>query len=162
MNHPLNKPSDLFFDQLLDIHSVETQIAGTLPDLSRMATLPDLREIFVEQLILTKEQNRRVSTIIRKHGKVPGGDLSKGMKGLIEGGNEHLVLATDDTVRDLMLIAHYSRMKYYEIAAYHFATTLAENLELYDEAETLSTIREEERDSAHAIHTAAATLFCRV
>lgn len=162
MNHPLSQPSDLFFDQLLDIHSVETQIVGTLPDLSRMATLPDLRELFDEQITLTKKQKKQIVAIFKKHGKAPGGDASKGMEGLIEGGNEHLALVTDDTVRDLMLIAHYSRMKYYEIAAYHFATTLAENLGLYDEAETLSIIWEEERDSAHAVHTAAATLFCRV
>lgn len=162
MNHPLTRPSDLFFDQLLDIHSVESQIAATLPDLSRWATLPDLGELFSKQIILTGQQKEQIAAIFKKHGRKPGGDKSKGMKGLIEGGNEHLTLAADNTVRDLMLIAHYSRMKYYQIAAYHFATTLAENLGFYDEAETLSTIWEEERDSAHAVHTAAATLFCRV
>ncbi len=159
MNRFLSQTSDLFFDQLRDIHSVESQVALTLPDLVRLAALPELRDLLEEHIPLTLQQKHRVAGIFERYGQQPGNDESKGMKGLIEGGNEHLAMVVDDTVRDLMLIAHCSRIKYYEIAAYHFTTTLAENLGYYKEAETLSTIWEEERDVSHALHTAAAALF---
>ncbi len=159
MNRFLSQTSDLFFDQLHDIHSVESQIALTLPDLARLATLPELRELLEELIPLTLQQKHRVAGIFERYGLRPGNDASKGMQGLIEGGNEHLAMVLDDTVRDLMLIAHCSRIKYYEIAAYHFTTTLAENLGYYKEAETLSLIWEEERDVSHALHTTAAALF---
>lgn len=159
MKRYLNQPRDLFFDQLRDIHSVESQVALTLPDLTRLAALPELRELLAVQTSVTLEQKRRVTSIFEKYGQTPGNDESKGMKGLIEGGNEHLALALDDTVRDLMLVAHCSRIKNYEIAAYHFATTLAEDLGYDDEAEALAASWEEERDAFQALHTAAATLL---
>lgn len=159
MNRSLDKPLDLFFDQLRDIHSVEFQVACTLPDLSRLATFAGLSELLSEQTSLALQHKIRVSGIFERHGRKSGNDESKGIKGLIEGGNEHLALAADDKVRDLMLIAHYSRMKYYEIAAYHFATTLAENLGYTGEAETLAETWDEERDSALALHAMAATIF---
>lgn len=159
MSRALTQPSDLIFDQLRDIYSVESQVAQTLPDLSRIAARPELRDLLAKQTSLTLQQKYRVAGIFEKHGQEPGNDESKGMKGLIEGGNEHLALALDDAVRDLMLIAHCSRITCYEIAAYHFTTTLAESLGYYEEAETLSTIWEEERDTYHALHSAAALLL---
>jgi ferritin-like metal-binding protein YciE len=159
MNRSLDKPLDLFFDQLRDIHSVESQVACTLPDLSRLATFAGLSGLLSEQAALTLQQKIRVAGIFERHGRKPGNDESKGIKGLIEGGNEHLALVEDDQVRDLMLIAHYSRMKYYEIAAYHFATTLAGSLGYTGEMETLAAIWEEERDSAQALHSMTATIF---
>jgi len=161
MKATLNHPSDLLFDQLRDIHSVESQVSRTLPDLSRLATFSGLRGMLTHQTTLTLQQICRVAAIFERHGLMPGDDESKGMKGLIEGGNEHLTLPTDDAVRDLMLIAHYSRIKAYEIAAYHFAASLAASIGYDIEAAAISELLEEERASALALESLAAALFAR-
>ncbi len=150
---------DLFFDQLRDIHSVESQVAETLPHLLELASLPTLRERLDRQLSLTLEQKRQVATVFRTHAREPGSDPCLAMKGLIEGGNEHLTKTNDHVVRDALLAAHWLRIKHYEIAAYQSAAALALHLEYLCEGEMLLSSLAAEEQGAKDIEEPVAELF---
>ena len=152
-------PTDLFFDQLRDICSVESQVILTLPDLAERADSTSLHRWLVSHEEKAVHQKESVISIFERHGKNPCGDICKAMKGLIDGGNEHLAKTCDTVVRDLLLVAHCNRIKYYEIAAYGFATDLAGSIGLSWDQQELAAILEEERKSIRALTGIAAGLF---
>lgn len=155
----LSTPNDLFFDQLKDIYSVESQVILTLTDLADHATEEALKSLLLEHEGASERQKKTVSAILKRHGVDPGGDICKAMKGLIDGGNEHLAKAEDPLVRDLLLIAHWNRIEHYEIAAYGFTTSLARSLGLTRDAEELAEILEEETTTARQLAEIASGIF---
>lgn len=152
-------PTDLFFDQLRDLYSVESQVILTLPDLAEHASNPTLRNLFLEHEGASLRHKEIVTAIFERHGVDPGGDICKAVKGLIDGGNEHLAKAEDPMVRDLLLIAHCGRIEHYEIAAYRFTTSLAESIGFSRDAAELGEILQEEEQTARRLATAGAELF---
>lgn len=159
MKATIHELSDLFFDQLRDIHSVESQVAETLPQLVERATLPALRELFLAQHPFTLEQRERIAEIFERHSRTIGSDECRAMRGLIEGGNAHLDRVEDATVRDFMLVAHWLRIKHYEVAAYQFAAGLSLHLDEVAEREVLSDYLAAEERSVKELETVAAELF---
>jgi ferritin-like metal-binding protein YciE len=152
-------PQDLFFDQLRDLYSVESQVILTLPELAEQAQNETLRRILTEAEGASVLQKQRLCEIFRRHAAEPGGDICKAMKGLIDGGNEHLAQTGDTVVRDLLLVAHTNRILHYEIAAYSFTATLAECAGFHREAAALNESLEEERKAAGRLASAAAEIF---
>lgn len=159
MNAPINDLSDLFFDQLRDLHSVESQVAETLPHLSQVASLPTLRDLFTEHRPFTLEQKRQIAAIFETHSRELGSDECLAMKGLIEGGNKHLTLTNEATVRDFMLVAHWIRIKHYEIAAYQITAALALHLDYLGERDLLSGFLAAEERAVKELEGAAGELF---
>ena len=155
----IRNPNDLFFDQLRDICSVESQLILAFPDLAGKAESDGLRRWLLEHEEKTPRQKQLVLAIFRRHGEDPGGDICKAMKGLIDGGNEHLAKTGDSVVRDLLLVAHCNRIKHYEIAAYEFATNLAASIGLSKEQGELGAILDEEREATRALAEIGAGLF---
>lgn len=143
MNPAITTPAGLYFDQLRDILSVESQVTKTLPGLSAFASNRELRRYFEGQLPLTLAQRDQILEIFDRSGEEVGSDESKAMKGLIEGGDKHLDRVRDPDTRDLMLVAHYSRILHYEIAAYQFTADLARRLARDEESDRLGTTLDE-------------------
>lgn len=159
MKETIQDLNDLFFDQLRDIHDVELQVAETLPHLADLATLPALRELFLAQRPFTLEQQQRVAGIFERHSRAIGSDKCRAMEGLIKGGNEHLGRAKDTTVRDFLLVAHWIRIKYYEIAAYQIAATLSLHLDEVADRQILSDYLAAEQRAGKELEAAASELF---
>jgi len=155
----LNSPTELFFDQLKDLYSVESQVILTLPDLADNASDPALRSLLLDHEGESERHKTIVKRIFETHGRNPGGDICKAIKGLIEGGNEHLAKAEDPLVRDLLLIAHCNRIKHYEIAAYGFTVALAQCVGLINDARALGDILSDEREFARHLESIAEELF---
>jgi ferritin-like metal-binding protein YciE len=155
----LKHPTDLFFDQLRDLYSVESQVILTLPHLAAAASHPDLRRLLAGHEKQSEQQKNLLLSLFERCDQEPNGDICKAMKGLIEGGNEHLARTEDSKVRDLLVIAHCNRIKYYEIAGYGFAMGLAECIGLYREAEVLAAILDEEKGITHRLAACASNMF---
>jgi ferritin-like metal-binding protein YciE len=147
----INSLRDLFFDQLRDLYSVETQLLEALPELERSASEPELRELFREHADVTTVQRNRLLQIFSKHQENPEGDQSKAMKGLCQGGSEHIRTVTDPAVKDALIIAHANRIEHYEIAAYGVALAIAEALDLGKEADALAESVAEEKQMDQAL-----------
>ena len=140
---------DLFFDQLRDLHSMESQISISLPNLAATAGNPELQALILRHSDETARHYRTVQAIFERHGQQVGSDKCKAVEGLIAGGDSHLAIAEPVQVRDLMMIAHCLRIEHYEIAAYEITARLAERLGLEFEAQILSEhLAEEDRMAA--------------
>ncbi len=141
-------PQDLFFDQVQDLYSVETQLVAALPHLLPLTSLPELRDLLVRHAGQTERQRQMVIKIFQDNGVEIGNDSCKAMKGLIDGGYAHLEEVTEPKTRDLMMIAHCLRIEYYEIAAYSITARLAASLNMTGEAGILHEILSEEEKAA--------------
>jgi ferritin-like metal-binding protein YciE len=118
-------PTDIFFDQLKDLKSALEQVAGTMPELIGWSTAEDLRKRFEQYRDLIRSYLQEVLAISESHREDPRDDKCKAIAGLIEGGNQHLELAEGPVIRDLLLIAHSSRIARYLLAASRFAGGIA-------------------------------------
>jgi ferritin-like metal-binding protein YciE len=137
---------DVFFDQLKDLKSALSQVADTLPDLIAWAEQRSLRSLLEDHRISTIQSLFELNAIFENHAVDPGEDLCKAMAGLIQGGNQHLEMAADGAVRDILLVAHTRRIAGYVEAAAEFTVAIARNCSLLPEADAVARIHAFERE----------------
>jgi ferritin-like metal-binding protein YciE len=155
----LKEPLDLLADQLRDLYSAESQTILTCPELANRATHPRLRRVLADEEKAGLERKQTLRRIAERHGFNLEGDLCRAMQGLIEGGNQHLDMAEDSTVADLLIVAHFNRIKHYSIAGYGFALALADCLDDKDGSAQLLGIVERDRAVIHALARIAGDVF---
>jgi ferritin-like metal-binding protein YciE len=155
----LKEPLDLLADQLRDLYSAESQIILTSPELAHRATHPQLKRILADEEKAGLGRKQILRRIAERHDFDLQGDLCRAMQGLIEGGNQHLDMAEDSTVADLLIVAHFNRIKHYSIAGYGFALALAECFEDNDGSAQLLGVVERDRAVIHALARSAADIF---
>jgi len=141
----LNSLQDVFAEQLNDLRSAEQQLVAALPKMANAATSNELRQAFEEHLQETRSHVERIDELISTIGIATTGEECKGMKGLIEEGEEIISANGDGMAKDAALIAAAQRVEHYEIAAYGTVLALADHLELDDATDGLGqTLNEEE------------------
>jgi ferritin-like metal-binding protein YciE len=143
--NPTQTARDLFFDQLRDLHSMESQLCDSMPNLAALTNDGGLREAIEEHAGETLHQRGMVQNIFESHGVEIGNDKCKAIAGLIEGGDAHLHSVGNFEIRDLMMIAHCLRIEHYEIAAYEITTSLASRLGMSLEAAILGELLSQEK-----------------
>jgi ferritin-like metal-binding protein YciE len=142
---PLETMQDLLLHQLKDIYSAEQQLTKALPKLAEHADSEDLAQVFRDHLAETKRQVERLDRIFTKLDARPGNVVCKGMKGLIEEGDELMEEDGSEAVLDAGLISAAQRVEHYEISAYGSAKAVAALLghadivKLLDESQTEET-----------------------
>jgi ferritin-like metal-binding protein YciE len=149
----------LLIDQIRDLYSVESQVILTLPELAAKATNSTLKDILTIHEEQTLKQKLRLKEAAKLLDENPEGDICKAMQGLIEGGNQHIAIAEGEQVRDMILIAHVTRIHHYEIAGYSIITTLARQLGEENVHELLTQSLEEEKASLEALTNAGDLIF---
>lgn len=138
---------DLYFDQLRDLYSAETQLIEALPEMAQHATDTKLKEGFNMHLKETREQRDRLDQICRNHGITPGGEECEAMRGLIKEARKHAPETTVGPVRDAVLVASGNRIEHYEIAGYGVAKEFAKALGFDDDADLLDKTLDEESEA---------------
>ncbi len=142
----ISTAEDMYFDQLDDIHSVECQLVDEWPQLLKRCTSSTLREALLRHADETQAQRARLEEIFAVHVRPAASDPSLAMKGLLEGGRRHLDRVSDPDLRDLLLLAHWSRIEHYEVAAYRMIVLLARAEEWERDLPALNaSLNEEER-----------------
>jgi ferritin-like metal-binding protein YciE len=154
-------PHDLFFDQVRDLYSVESQLCDAMPRLVVLASDAALRAVILDHIVETTAQFTELLCIFDDHGLDPGTDESQAMAGLIEGGESHLEGVDDEVTRDLMMIAHCLRIEFYEIAAYEITLRLATKLGMQNEAKILKQLLAQEKRMAAALLELEPAIFER-
>ena len=137
----------LYFDQLDQIHSAETQIRDALPKMIEAATEPELKTALQNHLEETKSHAARLDKVLMEAKGVVDPKLCKGMAALIAEGEDVIHDATDDSVRDAGIIAAAQKIEHYEMAAYGTLRTFAEILGNSDHAALLDQTLVEEKHS---------------
>lgn len=135
---------DLYVSELKDIYSAEKQIRQALPKLSKAASSTKLRDAFAHHLGETHEHIKRLETIFERLSLSPGGKKCVAMEGLIKEGGEAINEDSEDSVRDVALIAAAQRVEHYEMAAYGCVRTFANALNYKDAAKVLQKTLDEE------------------
>lgn len=135
---------DLYLHELQDLYSAETQLIEALPKMAKAATNEELAQGFQTHLKETKEHATRLERILRSHNEKPDGTTCKGMKGLIQEGEEMVEMDGEDEVRDAGLISAAQRVEHYEMAGYGCAKTYAELLGDDEGAKALQQTLDEE------------------
>jgi len=152
-------PHDLFFDQLHDLLSMETQLAEAIPRLVPLCHDDALRELIVGHVRETGEHRAAVVQILQGNGIEIKEDKCKAIAGLIEGGEKHLKGVDVPETRDLMMIAHCLRVEHYEIAAYEITRRLGTQLGFNGDAKLLEAILIQEQEMATRLLTLEPGLF---
>jgi ferritin-like metal-binding protein YciE len=137
---------DLFEHEISDLYSAETQLVAALPKMAEAARNDELREAFQHHLEETRGHVQRLEDIRGQIGTTLS-DECKGMRGLIEEGQEIIAAGGDPNVKDAALISAAQRVEHYEIAAYGTARTLADELDLDDAKDLLDQTLDEESNA---------------
>ncbi|HLU09698.1 MAG TPA: ferritin-like domain-containing protein [Oceanobacillus sp.] len=140
----LQNLNDLLLDHLKDLYDAEHQITKALPKMAKAASSPQLKTAFEKHLSETENQIRRLEQVFETMGKKATRKTCKGMKGLIEEGEEILKEDAADDVRDAGLIAAAQKVEHYEIASYGTVRAYAEMLGMNEAADLLQKTLDEE------------------
>lgn len=151
--------SDLYLEQLQDMHSCERQLIKALPKMAKASHHPDLKQAFNDHLAETKEQLEGLNQILEKLGKGPGRKVCKAAAGLVEEGSGLMEDAEEDDVRDVALICAAQKIEHYEIASYGCLRTYATLLGRDDDAKRLEGILGEERKADETLTTLAMSVI---
>jgi Mn-containing catalase len=143
----------LLVEQMQDLLHAETQLTAALPKMAEAANNPSLREAFEKHLIETRGQVERLRLAFSAMGEEAKPRPCKGMKGLIEEGEETIKDngGGDEFVADLALIAAAQKVEHYEIAGYGNAKVLARQLGLVEVAALLCQSLGEEESSDYML-----------
>jgi Mn-containing catalase len=143
---------DLLLEELQDLLHAEGQLVAALPKMAAAAHHPKLKEAFSKHLQETKTQVERLQQAFDLLGEKAQPVPCKGMKGLVEEGQETIDKGKekDQFLADLALIAAAQKVEHYEISGYGTARALARQVGECDVATLLAhTLGEEERSDYH-------------
>ena len=149
----------LYVEQLKDLYSAEHQILDALPKMIQRASHSDLKRGFQEHYQQTEQQVQRLEEIASMIGEDLGGHECKGMKGLLQEGEEAMEEFKDSDVLDAALIAAAQRVEHYEMAGYGCSRTYANMLGFADQATILQRTLDEEGETDKRLTDLAETVI---
>jgi len=150
---------ETFVALLRDTYDAEKQLVKALPKLAKAADNEELVEAIRNHLAETEAQVTRLEEVFGIVGAPAKGKACKGMKGLLEEGNEAIQEEDKGELRDLAMIAGAQKVEHYEIAAYGTLRTLAEQLDLSDAVELLQQTEDEEKAADSKLTEIAMTIY---
>lgn len=137
----------LYVEQLRDLYSAENQLVEALPKMAQAAHSPQLKQGFEMHLEQTRNHVKRLESVFQDLSEKPGGVTCKAMQGLVAEGSEMIEKDAAPAVKDAGLIAAAQRVEHYEIAGYGTVVTYAKLLGEPQQAETLRTTEQEEKQT---------------
>src|SRR5215475_6864971 len=140
----------LLVEELKDLYSAENQITKALPKMARNTQTAELRTAFETHLKQTEGQIQRLDRVFELLGKSATGKTCKGMKGLLEEGEE-VMKETDGEVRDAAMICAAQKVEHYEMAGYGSVRTWAQQLGQKEIAVLLQQTLDEEGETDHKL-----------
>jgi Mn-containing catalase len=143
----MDQLKDLLVGDLQDLLHAETQLVQALPRMAQAANNSKLKEAFEKHLHQTEGHVERLKKVFELLGEKPQPKPCKGMKGLIEEGEETIKdnEEIEELASDLALIAAAQKVEHYEISSYGTARCLARQIGEREVSTLLShTLGEEE------------------
>ena len=142
---------ELYINEIRDLMSAEHMILKALPKMAEKASHSGLKDAFRLHEQQTQQHVERLQRVCSMLGIKPEEKECKGMKGIIEEGQETMKEYDDSDVLDAALIAAAQRVEHYEIAAYGCVRTYANVLGLGDQEELLQQSLNEEGTTDHRL-----------
>jgi ferritin-like metal-binding protein YciE len=148
----ISRFEDMYIAELQELASLEGQLEEALLQMANMASHGSLKNALIHYHEQTLLQRQRLESILRKHGANPHAHTDQAMQALISEAKKMSALVKGDDLRDAAIIASMQKVKHYEIAAYGTAASLAGQLDLRDDQQTLYQIMGEKK-AADAVLT---------
>ena len=142
---------DMYIAELQELANMESQIDIALKRMADASSHPSLKRELLRHRAETKEQSKRLQSILQNHGAKLRGHTDQAMEALVNETQKMLSLLEGDDLRDAGLIASAQKLEHYEIAAYGTAAALAGQLDLRDDQRMLHDSLEEERKADAAL-----------
>lgn len=146
---------DLFYHELRDLYSAETQMIDALPKMMQEVSNNDLKEALEHHLKETKQHKQRLEEISKDLDFNIEGETCEAMKGLIREAKSFISEDADEDVRDAGIISDAQRVEHYEIAAYGSAIAHAKQIGKNDIADKLHATLEQEKSADLKLTTLA-------
>jgi ferritin-like metal-binding protein YciE len=141
---------DMYIAELQELVSVESQLDIALKRMADAASHASLKRELLRHRGETKEQSKRLQSILQNHGAKLRAHTDQAMEALVNE-TEKMLALLEGELRDAGLIASAQKLEHYEIAAYGTAAALAGQLELRDDQRMLHDSLEEERKADAAL-----------
>jgi ferritin-like metal-binding protein YciE len=120
----------LFVDELEDMNSSENQIVDSLPDLIKLASLPELKESLSKHLKETENQVSRIKKIYSILKLTPKENTCEAMEGLLKEAQELTQKKAKSPTLDAAIISAAQKVEHYEMASYGTLHSFAKHLDL--------------------------------
>jgi ferritin-like metal-binding protein YciE len=143
----LNSLHDLYLYELKDLYNAENQIIKAIPKMVKAASTPEVRSALEQHLQVTRGQVERLERIFQRMDESPKGNTCKGMKGIIDEGEDVMDIDAPEMVCDAAIIAAAQRVEHYEISAYGTVRTFARQLGYTEDAQLLQETLNEEGEA---------------
>ncbi len=150
---------DAFIEEIRDLYDAEKQIVKALPKMAKAASSGELKNAFKEHLEQTKGHVQRLEQIFELLGQKPRSKPCKGMRGLLEEGQETIEEDQEEHLHDLSLIAAAQKVEHYEISGYGTVRTFAQALGNKRAAELLDETLKEEGETDKKLTQIAKSLY---
>lgn len=138
---------ELYLSELVEMRSVEAQMAESLGSLAERATDKALSEFIRSHKTMTEAHRDRIGALIEDHGRKPGAHVDGSMASLIEEARKWAETLEEGAVRDAGLIASLQRLEHYEIAVLGSLASWAQRLGHRQDASTLGDILAEDKET---------------
>jgi ferritin-like metal-binding protein YciE len=114
----MNQLQEIFFEELEDIYSAESQLIKALPKMAKAAQEQELKDALTDHLGQTENHVERLKQVFQLFNKTPKAKKCKGMEGLIDEGKEIISENEDTPGLDAALICAAQKVEHYEMASY--------------------------------------------
>jgi ferritin-like metal-binding protein YciE len=142
-----NKPEGLeklLVEELQDLLDAEKQLVKALPRMAKSASDDELENALREHLEVTKGQVQRLERVFESMDMRPRSRPCKGMKGIVEEGQEIIGEDLEKGILDSALTGAARKVEHYEMMGYESARSLAQQLGRKDAAQLLQQTLQEE------------------
>ena len=137
---------ELYINNLQKALDMEQSITKALPTMIEKSTDPQLKQAFTNHLEETRGHVAKVERILQGHGKDET-VTCKVINGLVTEAQDGIKDAGDESVLDMTLIAAGQQVEHHEIAVYGTLRTWALLLGESENAATLDSILDEEKQA---------------
>jgi ferritin-like metal-binding protein YciE len=142
---------ELYINDLKKLLSVERQITEALPKMMEEATDMQLKQAFQSHLQETEQHVTRVEEILRKCTDDVDTIKSKVLAAMVTDAEDMIQDTSDESVRDVSLIAAAQGVEHYEMACYGTVRNYARILGESSQAELLQKTLDEEKHADHLL-----------
>ena len=138
---------ELYTNSLQKTLDMEQQITKALPTMIEKASDPQLKQAFETHLEETRTHVTRVEGILEQAIGETSTIKCKGISALVSEAEDMIKDSSDPSVRDAALIAAAQQVEHHEMAIYGTLRTWAEILGETEQAATLDSILDEEKNA---------------
>jgi ferritin-like metal-binding protein YciE len=138
---------DAFYETLKDVSFAEKQALRACKKSAKAATLPALKEAFLNHAKETEGQIERLQQVFELIGKTPRSKTCDAMQGIMSEMEEDLADFEGSPAADAVIIGCGQAIEHYEMARYGLLMTWAQQLGLKEAADLLDATLQEEKNA---------------